>query len=89
LCIDRELFKELRERYFPLFAHNLMFHPVFIDTWPGHELAEPPSLPFREAEYANADPWPLLPDPILDAPALRPLLETSNRLFYGCDSGVR
>jgi hypothetical protein len=75
----REQFKQLRERHFPLAAHNFTFHPVFVETLrTRHEAAaEPPSVPLREADYASAELVRLLPDPILDATSLRKLLAAS------------
>jgi hypothetical protein len=72
----REQFEALREKYFPLAVHNFAFHPVVIDNRLSSAADGPPSLPLREAAVASEIDH-LLPDALLDAKALRPLLEAS------------
>jgi restriction system protein len=73
---SREHFKALRDRHFPLAVQNFAFHPVVIDNNLSKAVDGPPSLPLRpmatEAKFEH-----VIPDDVLDATALRPLLEAS------------
>jgi restriction system protein len=72
----REQFKALRDRYAALAVQNFVFHPVVIDNLLSKAADGPPSLPLRPmATEAAFDQ--VIPADVLDATALRPLLEAS------------
>jgi restriction system protein len=69
-----ERFKSLRTHYLPLAATHLSFHPALLD----HPISDAmPALPLRASVGALVEPeWlNLIPDRVLDATALRPLME--------------
>jgi restriction system protein len=75
----RERLKVLRERYIPLAATIFMFSPVFIRHRNKDAL---PNLPMRSSTVWPYGVWPNgyfrdshVPDDVLDAPALRPLMD--------------
>jgi len=67
----QERFKVLRERYSTLAAGNLMFHPAALD-WLWSANTPLPNLPLRNIYRGESD---LVPDDVLDATALRPLMD--------------
>lgn len=73
---NRVQFKALRDRYFPLAVQNFAFHPIVIDNLLSKAAEDPPSLPLRTMAAAKEFDH-LLPDDVLDAIALRPLMEAS------------
>ena len=75
---NRARFKLLRERYMPLAATNFFFFPVVLDFLGTGETVTPPELPLRKDAADVGTPNVKLreiPDDILDANALRPLME--------------
>jgi len=73
----RERFKALRERYLPLAVSSLAFQPLAFDRLLPAGESPVPSLPLRTSMH-----WPyrsklgdLVPDDVLDATALRPLMD--------------
>jgi restriction system protein len=72
----REGLKALHERHFPLARTNFAFHPVVLDhVVPGGE-SPLPSLPLRSSAERprGSELQGLVPDDVLDATALRPLM---------------
>lgn len=68
----RSEFVALRSKYQALMSTNFTFHPVFIEKLGA---AEPPSLPLRVMEPHTPLLVGVLPDDVLDAIALRQLME--------------
>jgi restriction system protein len=69
-------FKALRERHGPLGGLNLGFSVHFYDARP----VGPPDLPLRQSVREDLmTPAALIPDDVLDATALRPLMEAMLR----------
>lgn len=73
----RAAFISLRSKYQPLMATNLGFHPVVIGNQFSPAASELPSLPLRATQRAPGARalMSALPDQVLDATALRPLME--------------
>jgi hypothetical protein len=81
---NREQFGVLRDRYWPLAVCNFAFHPVFQGSVLVGGTLRPPALPLRFTDFkpfrtdetglTSADMM-RMPDDVLDAPALRPLMD--------------
>lgn len=73
----REKFKVLREQYWPLAALNFVFHPVFYTNLVPTDVSPFPELPLRGAGFRpfGTELTGLVPDDVLDATALRPLMD--------------
>jgi restriction system protein len=73
----RAAFVALRDKYEPLMVANFAFHPVVVDNKLSTVVAELPHLPLRDSGQAPDGRARLeaLPDDVLDATALRPLME--------------
>ena len=77
LPVDRrDRFMTLRQRHFPLAVSNFAFHPVVIDHMLPEGESPLPSLPLRASTERprGKELDGLVPDDILDATALRPLM---------------
>lgn len=74
---QRERFRVLRERYFPLAVSNFAFHPVVLDNLLPDGASPLPHLPLRDSTERPVGKAleGAVPDEILDAVALRPLME--------------
>jgi hypothetical protein len=72
----REKFKVLRKDYLPLAACNLTFHSLFDSSSIRADASSLPNLPLQATAQApfGTDLYRLLPDDVLDAVALRPLM---------------
>lgn len=72
----REQFKVLRERHLPLAVTNFAFHPVVLDNLLPDGESPVPTLPLRSRTHRprGAELDGLVPDGVLDATALRPLM---------------
>lgn len=72
-----EAFRVLRDRFTPLMVTNFALHPVVVDNKHSPVKAELPTLPLRSVLKAPKGQILLdsLPDDVLDAVALRPLME--------------
>lgn len=73
----RETFKALREQYWPLAALNFVFHPVFSAHLLPADVLPFPELPLRGAGFRpfETELTGVVPDDVLDATALRPLMD--------------
>lgn len=74
----REEFKALREKYLLLGASNILFVPVALNVLLPEGVSPVPDLPLRESESRpnGKELVGHLPDDVLDATALRPLMNT-------------
>lgn len=73
----RSAFAALRDKYQPLMVTNFAFHPVLVDNKFSAVVSELPHLPLRDS-VQEPDGRALVdapPDDVLDASALRPLME--------------
>jgi hypothetical protein len=73
----REHFMALRRRYLPLATTNIAFHPIVLDQLFTGEPSSLPTLPLRTSTDRPRDSEleGLVPDDVLDATALRPLMD--------------
>jgi restriction system protein len=73
----REQFKALRERHSALAITNFAFHPVVLDNFLSSAAKSIPTLPLRASAEGpdGSELVGLVPDEVLDATTLRPMME--------------